>query len=563
MRNTWTIRSQNPQKQKLFSDTLGIDKITAQLLCNRAIDSVESAKKFLFPQEQDFFNPFLLKDIKIASERISDAISNNEKILIYSDYDVDGITGAALLYKVLKYANAKVDVYIPDRIKEGYGLNKESIEKIAKNKFSLVITVDCGTTAIEEAELARELGLCLIITDHHRPQSIRPQSFALINPLQDGCEYPFKYLAGVGLAYKLAEAVIQTAKIDYDITQHLDMVSIGTIADVVSLLDENRIFAKLGLEHLANTKNKGIKALIKNSRLNTTYFTSEHVSYIIAPRLNAAGRLNTALLSVKLLITENESEAQDLAGTLERENRNRQMLQEKILKQATEIANQNKKNSDDILVLAGENWHPGVIGIVASKIVEKFSKPALLISINGNTAKGSGRSMGGFDIFSAVSHCDSLLVEYGGHRGACGFSIHPSRINDFREKINKFYIEKSEKFIPAKKIQADMELKLSDLNGKVMNEINKISPFGQGNQKPIFISRNLKVKNKQKGIYRTKIWITDNDMTHEASFNENTFREADNLKIGDVVDLAYSPMIKNWRGMEYINFDIEDIEVIN
>jgi single-stranded-DNA-specific exonuclease len=560
MRKIWQIQKSNPEFQNDLSSNLGISKVTAQLLSNRGIKSVREASDFLKGRLSSCHDPFLLKDMDVACARIKKAASDGEKILIYGDYDVDGMTSAALLYTALQNIGAHVVTYIPNRIEEGYGLNLTAIKKAEREGVSLIVTVDCGITSFKEIDYAKHLGIDVIVTDHHEiAESRLPAAHAIINPLQPDCGYPFKHLAGVGLAYKLAKAL-------YCGTTHfaedfLDLVSLGTVADIAPLIGENRILAKHGLEELNKRERPGLKALMDVGGLSGKEILSGHIGFILGPRINAMGRIGSPQKAIDLLLNKDSVEALVLAKELDAENRARQKIEAGILDEAlSKVDREVNFRHHRVIVLAQGGWHPGVIGIVASRIADRFYRPAILISLDGKYGKGSGRSIDGFHLFEYLLRCKDALMGFGGHESACGITIAKDKIAEFRERINDEAANNADEGIFSPKLDIDMDIPLSALNGDLISEIDSLSPFGPENPKPVLASRNLVVKDgpRQIGKNGFKMWVTDNRITCEAvSFGKGDLGIP---KAGSSVDLAYTPSMNNWQGVQSIQLELRDIK---
>jgi len=558
MRKIWRIKPQDQSIQDRLSSGLNISKITAQLMANRGIATAEQAGEFLACSLSGCHNPFLMKDMERAVARIRKAISAGEKMRVYGDYDVDGMTSVAALSSALRTLGAVVDTYIPSRIEEGYGLNVGAVKKAAASGISLIITVDCGISSPVEVEVAKTLGVDIIITDHHEISGAVPAAYAVINPLQKDCHYPYKHLAGVGLAYKLIKAL-------YDGTPHfaedfLDLVSLGTVADIAPLTGENRIFAKLGLEEMNRRDRPGLKALITKSGLADKDLTCGHIGFALGPRINAMGRIGLPQQALELLLTEDLTRATALAGILDTENKNRRKIGAKIFDEAIEKVEREVNFKDHrVIVLAGENWHPGVIGIVASRLVERYYRPAILISLDGKIGKGSGRSIENFNLFEYIGRCRDLLAGFGGHEAACGVNIEKDRIDDFRERINEEAAKDSGDEVFNRNLDIDMDIPLGSLDEKVISEIEKLSPFGEENSRPVLASRNLRVKEGPRKIGRGgfKIWVTDGVVTCEAiSFGRGGISVPET---GSKIDLAYTPSMNEWQGVSSIQLELKDV----
>lgn len=561
MRKIWRVKDLNPAAQDSISSELNISKITAQLLLNRGIGDSKTAAEFMTCSLASCHDPFLLKDMRKAVSRIKDAVSKGENMLVYGDYDVDGMTGVATLYSALKNIGAeRLETYIPNRLEEGYGLNMPAIKKAHKDNVSLIITVDCGITSFKEIEYANSLGIDVIVTDHHEIlESKVPAAYAVINPLQKDCGYPFKHLAGVGIAYKLVKAFYDgTAFFAEDF---LDLVSLGTIADIAPLVGENRILAKHGLDELNRRGRVGLKALMEVAGLTGKDISSGHIGFVLGPRINAMGRVGSPQKALDLLLTDDEPDAIRLAKVLDTENRNRQKIEARILEEAlSKVEREVNFKHHRVIVLASENWHPGVIGIVASRIADRFYRPAILISLDGKLGKGSGRSIENFHLFEYISRCKDSLVGFGGHEGACGVTIEKEKIDEFRDKINEESSRDIQDNIFSPKLDIDMDIPLGALNEDVINEIEKLAPFGPDNRRPVLASHNLVVKEGARQIGRNgfKMWVTDSRITYEVvSFGKG---EMEIPKAGSGIALAYTPSINNWQGLQFIQLELKDIK---
>jgi len=560
MEKTWIFKKEDEHLRDSFSKELGISLVTAQLLINRNITTANEAEGFLRCNFNSLHNPRLLKDMDKAVSRIKKAISKKERIVVYGDYDVDGISAVALLIRVLKRLGAKASYHIPNRLEEGYGLNKPAIKAAKNKKTALIITVDCGTGALKEVEYANKLGIDVVITDHHEITGELPRAFAFINPLQHECPYPFKHLAGVGLAYKLAETLVEGK--DIRIAEYLDLVALGSVADIVPQIGENRILTRYGLREMNQTAKTGLKALIKVSGLSGREILSGHIGFILGPRINASGRIGSPELSVKLLLTDDEGEAGELAGILDKENRFRQKLEGRILKDAfKKVEEEVDFEKEKAIVLASPDWHKGVIGIVASRLTEKFYRPTILLEISKGVGKGSGRSIPDFHLFDAIKKCRRHLINFGGHEGACGLSVEEGKIGLFKKAFNKAAQEALTDDILRPKIEIDMEIPLNTLSGKLIYELDGLAPFGPWNPKPLLSSHNLELKNPPKRIGKDgfKVWVTDKRLTCEAVGFRKASSHLSRLN-SKTVDIAYTPEINNWRGMSSIQLTIHDIK---
>ena len=549
-----------------MSKELNISPILAQLLINRGTKEVLSARRFLKADLKDLRDPYIFQDMDKAVDKILKAVNNNERILIYGDYDVDGITSVALLFSILRELTNNLYYYIPNRFQEGYGLNEEAIDIAFKNNFKLIITVDCGISSIHEIEKANNYGLDIIVTDHHQPQKDLPSAIAIINPKCDK-NYPFKELAGVGVSFKMAQALyLKLKKNQDDLWNLLDYVALGSIADSVPFVDENRILIKYGLKALNQTKKEGLKALIMESGVYYGNLGTKEVNFALAPRINAAGRLGDSKLALELLLTDSEYKAKHLSRKLSEINKRRQEIGDNILREAREFASiQAKEKDNKVLVLASENWNQGVIGIIASRLVEEFNRPTIIISKKDGIAKGSGRSIKGFHLYNVLELCQDILINFGGHKLAAGITIESNKIPEFKSMINEI----SQSFIKKDdlhpELKVDAQILLSDINFGLIKDINILEPFGIGNPQPVFCSykniisdwrlvggkkEHLKIKIKEENRTLEGIGFKLSRIGNQI-FSENK-----------IVNLAFNIELNKWNGTENIQLNIKDIKTI-
>ncbi|MFJ5965436.1 single-stranded-DNA-specific exonuclease RecJ [Bacillus sp. NPDC093026] len=486
----WEYEHPSEEKVKSLSENLNISALTATLLVKRGLEEVDEARSFLFDQKADFHDPFLLKGMKEAVERINKAIEEQESIVIFGDYDADGVTSTSVLLHTLKERSAKVDFYIPDRFKEGYGPNEQAFRYIKEQGASLVITVDTGIAAVKEARIAKEIGLDLIITDHHEPGEELPEALAIVHPKQPGCVYPFKELAGVGVAFKVAHALLGEVP-----AQLLDLVAIGTIADLVPLHDENRWLAKKGIVQLRKSNRPGLKALMKEAGVSLEEADEDTIGFQIAPRINAVGRIEQADQAVHLLMTEDMDEAEELARFVQELNKERQKIVSTITEEAIQMVEADEGDQSAIVV-AKAGWNPGVVGIVASKLTDKFSRPAIVLGIDEETqmAKGSARSIPGFDLFFHLSKCRDILPHFGGHPMAAGMTLQADDVPLLRERLNQYANEAltEEDFIPIQRV--DAICKVDEITVQAIEEVSMLSPFGMHNPKPFIMIKDAKLE---------------------------------------------------------------------
>ncbi len=558
-KKVWKVHEKNSRLQQILSSELGISSVVAQILINRGIQTPGAANMFLFGDISLCPDPYIMKDMARAVERVKKAVQEQEKILIYGDYDVDGVTSTALLADVFEKLGANFEAFIPNRLEEGYGLDKNAVIRFAEKGVSLIVTVDCGINSSEEVDAANNLGMDVVITDHHEVRGKRPAAFAAINPHQDDCEYPFEQLAGVGVAYKFARALMKGREDAAD--DHLDLVALGTVADVVPLNGENRVLVKKGLRRLRITSKPGLKALMEVSGIDPEKLNSRHIGFVLAPRINAMGRLGTAETALKLLMCKDPKEAYQLAQILDKENRLRQNIEKSVLEQALlRVEKEIDPDRDKIIVLADEAWHAGVIGIVASRLTETYNMPAVLISLGAEEGKGSARGIKGFNLFEAISRAGEHLIGFGGHKAACGIRIKREKIDSFRESINSVAPECFEDENESLEFLIDFDLPFSYITPKFIDEIEMLMPHGPGNREPVFCSRGLEVKNTPRDLGKNgfKFLARCGSLTCEAiTFKKNKITKP---SAGDIINLAYAPSINSWGGYDTIQLNIKDLQ---
>ena len=497
--------------------------------------------------------------------RIKDALEKKEKITIYGDYDVDGITSIAILYKHLTSMGFEVDYYIPDRIQEGYGVNREALDKIKENGTGVVITVDTGITAVEETEYAKSIGMDIIITDHHECKETIPEAIAAIDPKRKDCKYPFKNLAGVGVAFKLIQALDENSSVETLMSKYADLVCLGTVADISPLVDENRIIVTKGLEKFKNTENIGLKALLDVSITNNKAITTSSIGYIIAPRINASGRLGCASRSVEMFLTQDKDKAYELANNLCEENVIRQQTEQRMFAEALEYIEKNPQIKDDqVLVIPHENWHHGIVGIVSSKITEKFYRPSILFAIDGDEAKGSGRSVSGFNLFEALENSSDILEKFGGHELAAGLSIKTENIEKFRAAINSQKLGKIDEQSLIPTVSVDAVIKPSYITMETVDEINRLQPFGVDNPSPVFAVRNIKIhkiSTMSEGKHLRMTLLKDNKFFDAVGFGMGEY--FNHLQEGDFVEVAFGLDINDYKGFKNVQLILKDIKLVD
>ncbi|WP_265442933.1 single-stranded-DNA-specific exonuclease RecJ [Acetivibrio straminisolvens] len=560
----WLMNDFSHEKVEILAEEAGVSKLLAGIFLSRGVDDPDYIKDFLNPSLDKLHDPFELRDMEKAVDRIIRALHNNEKILIYGDYDVDGITSTSILYDFLRRNNANVCYYIPDRLNEGYGISMATAQKMPAMDVDLIITVDCGITAFEEVKYITGNNIDIIITDHHECRESVPDAYAVVNPHRLDCTYPFKELAGVGVAYKLLEALAIKMNIPGSERRYLDIVALGTVADVVPLLGENRIIVKYGLSIMEKTSNIGLKSLIKVAGAENKEIDSFVIGFVLGPRINAAGRIGDATRAVRLLTTDDENEALEIAKELNEQNILRKQNELAIFEEAVNIVESDiDLGKEKVIVVAGEKWHHGVIGIVSSKITEKYYRPSILISVDGDEAKGSARSIEGFNLFKALVHCEEVLEKYGGHEQAAGLALKPENIDDFRRMINEYAdsILDEGDLVPRMKI--DVRITRQDMTVDNCRELKLLAPFGESNPSPVLRYDNLRVGEIRlvgQDSRHAKIRFDDNGAVIDAiCFNGG--RLTDYYSESDVVDVVCSMEVNSWNGRENVQLNIKDIRL--
>ncbi|MBI4683517.1 MAG: single-stranded-DNA-specific exonuclease RecJ [Nitrospirae bacterium] len=560
MNRRWLVNRTTPEFLKFISGKASVSPVLAQILVNRGFKDIDSIKDFLYPALDKFHDPFLLPDMDKAVERIKTAIKNDETVFIHGDYDADGITSTALLVSALNKLKLKTSYHIPNRITEGYGISKKGIEKAKASGAALIITADCGISSETEVITALSMGMDVIVTDHHEPPDKLPAATAVVDPHRKDSKYPFKYLAGVGVAFKLVQALFQETgnRIqNTELNEYLDLVTLGTIADSVPLMGENRIFVTFGLKEINNGSCRaGVQALKKAAGIEKD-FHSGLLSYTIIPRINAAGRLDDASGVVELFLTIDETKAFPIANLLEEQNKKRQKIEGEVFKSALDMIDPHKL--DNAIVLASHDWHPGVVGIVASRLVEMFYRPVFLFSVNDSFAKGSARGIPPFHLYDAIAKCSGLLTGFGGHRQAAGLKMPVDNLDAFRKRMNDI-VGKSlsvEDTVPT--LEIDAAVSFSDLNLNLVKELSLLEPFGDSNREPMFGARNIEIVNHRiVGNNHLKMQLKQDRI----NLDTIGFRMADKLtKITPVsaLDIAFVPIINEWNGNKNLQLNLKAI----
>jgi len=545
-----------------LSQAIGAGLLTPTVLVSRGFHGPTEARRFLESSVSDLHDPFLLPDMRPAVARLRQALEAGERVFVHGDYDADGICAAALLIRCLSSLGADVCYHLPHRLEEGYGLSSEAIRRAARQGARLMITADCGATAFDEVALARDLGMDVIVTDHHLTHRELPPALAVINPMRKDCTYPSKELAGVGVAFKLGEALCRELEIpdEHYIRAFADLAAIGTVADVVPLVGENRALVRNGLALLPKTKKAGLRALTQVAKLTGRTVTARDVAFRIGPRLNAAGRLADATQALDLLLTSDEASASQLALHLDSINRKRRQLDETILTQALAKLEQDADlASEPVLVLHDDSWHVGVIGIVASKLLEVFHRPVVLFGAVNGELRGSARSIPGFHIAEVLEGCSDLLLRYGGHALAAGLAIMPAQMEAFRKRINDIGRRQLGAFSTAPTIHADAVMPLEALRVEDVEQLSALEPFGEGNPEPLFVATELTISMaKRVGTDGRHLRMALSRGGHTAdaiAFNGGRWLDA--LEQAHRIDACYTPFIETWNGTRSLRLRIE------
>jgi len=565
----WRLSEVDSAIQEKLSSEFGLSPIVSQILTSRDILEIDDARRFLSPSLTDLHNPYLMKDMRKGVNRLVKAIRNRESIVIYGDYDADGITSVVILLKFLRRIDPSVSYHIPDRIGEGYSLNRTAIDRFKTQGISLIVTVDCGISDADEVAYAKGLGIDTIILDHHEVPPSLPNAAAVINPHRTDCPFPFKDMAAVGIAFNflialrgvLREEGFWNSSTYPNLRQYLDLVALGTIGDISPLIDENRILAKIGLDLITEGRSTGIRALKEVCGIDSQVVDSTKASYNLIPRINAAGRIASPRDAVNLLMTEDMETALTLARQLDVYNRRRQDIEREILGEILkEIEDTMDPKNSRSLVFASSRWHPGVIGIVASRLVDRYYRPAILISLKDGIGKGSGRSIADFDIYRGLQRCDSLLLSYGGHRFAAGISIREEHIPDFRTLLESVIQEETRASDMVSQTIIDAECRLQDITHNLLSQIETLAPYGARNPEPILCVRNVNVLSPSVvGNNHLRMRISSSG----TNCNSIWFSKGHYLETitGLPVDIAFTPQINTWGGISDIQLKMHDVAI--
>ena len=558
MNKKWQLNEVNDELADKIANEFNISKIVASIIANKGLKDNNEIEVFLHPRRGDFHDPFLMPDMDKAVARIIQAIDNKEKVAIYGDYDVDGITSSTVLHRFLEERGLHTDIYIPNRLNEGYGLNKKEIEAIAETKHTLIITVDCGITGYDEIEYAKTFGIDTVVTDHHEPPEKLPDAIAVVDCKRKDNKYPFNGLAGVGVAFKLTQALaIKLNLPEESYLKYLDIVCVGTISDIVPLVDENRTISKLGLRLVKQTRNIGLKVLLES--IGYKKIDSNTISFGIAPRINACGRMGHEKEALKLFLTNNIEEAKQITQKLNEYNLQRQEIEKRIFDEAQELMQNPEEQKLPCIVLRKENWHHGVIGIVSSKITDMYFKPSILMCIEDKEAKGSGRSIPGFDIHEALENCKENIKQFGGHSMAIGITIDNDKFDDFKKQIEEYAESKQiSEIVPV--LNIDEKVQLKNINLSDIKDLELLEPFGEANKPPIFQINNLKIESIRTLTQGKHLKLdVKEENTRFSAIGFNLGNLANDYKIEDKVNIAGFLEINSFNGMDSIQINIKDI----
>ena len=552
--NQWSIREADAAVISDIVRRTDLSKTAASVLVARGYNSVDEIADFL--EEQELSSPYLIRDMQAAAEYILESVDEGKKICVYGDYDCDGIMATFMLYSYLSLPGADVTYYIPER-EEGYGLNEDRIRKIAEDGTELIITVDNGIASVKEAELIKELGMSLVVTDHHQPSDELPDAVAVVDPHRSDCHSPYKNLCGAGVVLKLI-AAMEGGEYDVALEQFGEYAALATIADVMKLDGENKYIVRRGIEYLKNTENCGLTALMKEVKLSPEKITSTSVAFNINPKINVAGRIASSTKAMELLLSEDDDEATEIAKEIIEYVSERKRYETEALSEIEEKINSNPEILNDrVLVFYGNNWHHGVSGLVAAKITDKYGKPSCILSVSEGMARGSARSVQGFSIFEALSSCADLYEKFGGHTGACGFSLKEERIDEFIKRVN-LYAKENYSIMPKPVIEIDKHLEVEDTTIPAINSLSVLEPFGEGNPKPLFLATDVVIEEKElfsekhlkmklsykNASFYTKLW--------------NTIPDEFPFGVGDRIDIVLSLDINEWNGRETVEYSIKD-----
>ncbi len=564
----WRLRAPaDPENVKQLSAELGVDPVLATLLVHRGIRTFEEARSFFRPNLSDIHDPFLMKDMDKAVERLEKAVSGNEKVLVYGDYDVDGTTAVALVYSFIRRLTSSVDFYIPDRYDEGYGVSKKGIDWAAENGFRLIITLDCGIKAIDKVEYAASKGIDIIICDHHLPESEIPAAVAVLDPKREDCHYPFDDLSGCGVGFKLVQAYSAKCGIPFEsLLPLLDLLVVSIASDLVSVVGENRVLAHFGLKWLNEKPRVGLKAMISLANLEPKHITIDDIVFKIGPRINAAGRMESGRLAVELLTAEDDMTAMSIGTKINDNNNERKSIDREITKEALDmVQNGTCCTSENAVIVYGPEWNKGVVGIVASRLVEAYYKPTFVLTKSNGFITGSARSVRGFDLYDAISSCADLLENYGGHIYAAGLTMREENLAEFASRIDRYVSSHITKEMVTPVIDVDSEINFSQITPKFFRVLKQFQPFGPGNSSPVFLTRNVYDDGNGRkvgpgGQHLKLELIQESQPYHQVSaIAFNMADSFEHIRNGNPVDVCYSIVENYYRGNSTLQLRIKDI----
>ena len=564
----WIVKEQgNPAAVRALSAELGIDQVLANLLVQRNITTAERAREFFKPDLSKLHDPFLMKDMDKAVERLEKAISNEEKVLIYGDYDVDGTTAVALMYTFIRNFNPNVEYYIPDRYDEGYGISYKGIDWGHENGYTLIIALDCGIKAVEKVAYAKGLGMDMIICDHHLPDEELPPAVAILDPKRPDCSYPFDDLSGCGVGFKLIQAYAMRKSIPFAwVESFLDLVAVSIAADLVSMTGENRILAYYGLERLNQSPRKGLQSIIRLSGLENHKISVDDIVFKIGPRINAAGRMESGRTAVHLLVSRNDEEAQSIGKIIDLHNKERKSVDKQITKAAIEsVMNDSSFRERKSTVVFDPKWNKGVVAIVASRLVEAFYRPTIVLTESNGLITGSARSIAGFDLYEAIKECSEYLENYGGHMYAAGLTLKKENLIPFEDKFEKVVAEKITEDILTPVVQIDTYLDFKQITPKFFRILKQFQPFGPGNQSPVFITENVydngngRLVGSGNGHMKLELIQEDEPYRYISAIAFNRAEHFEHLHAGNPVDICYSIAENYYRGIANIQLRVKDI----
>ena len=564
----WHIKKFNSKKVDEVAKEFKLPYSIAKIMSLRGITDRQISSNFFYPDKNKLHSPYLLKDMDKAVETIINYRDSGNKLMIFGDYDVDGVTSTAMLYNFFKSIDMDVSYYIPHRDIDGYGLSKRGIDFANSIGSTLIITCDCGTNAFDQIEYAMEIGIDVIVTDHHKPEEKIPDCIAVINPNRKDCRYPFKGLCGAGVAFKLALAIAESISVSLDIVwKYADLVTLGIAADIVPMIDENRIISYFGLKQIREGKNLGIRLLIETSKLQIDRIGIGQITFWVTPKINAAGRLGEATRAVKLLSSNNQVNAIEIAKALDKENEKRKLITINMENESLAmIENDPESNEKNGIVLFKENWHSGVIGIVASRIKEVYNKPTVIIGVENKIGKGSCRSISKLDIVEALNFCNSTLGGYGGHPMAAGLTIKESSLKEFKKLFESYCSSNLKKSDLIPRINIDAEIRLSEVNGRMINFLKYLEPYGPKNSKPIFLSTNIKVEGIPNVLGKDQSTLKFKVRQDRSIYEAIGFRMIDDyekLIVGRAIDILYNISENHWNGKTSLQLEIKAIRYSN